>query len=331
MRGDDIDSLLVLSNKVKDFIDEQNIGGIEELKLDVELGKPELLINIDREAARRYGISTGQIAGAIRTSVFGSEVSKYKVGEDEYPIMVRLNENYRNNISDLINQLITFRNQSNGQIVQVPISSVASFEYSSTYNAIRRLDSRRVVTISSNVLEGFNANAINEELKSLMADYSLPEEYTYAFTGEQQQQAEDMAFLSSAFMAAVFFIFIILVTQFNSIISPFIIIISVFFSLIGVLLGYVITGNEFNVIFSGVGIISLAGIVVNNAIVLVDYVNLLVKRKRLELNKESLFELSKDDVKACVIEGGGHKVKTSAFDSHHNCFGFDPFGCGFQL
>ena len=331
IRGDDIDSLLILSDVIKTHIEDQNVPGIEELKLDVELGKPEMLINIDRESARRYGISTGQIAGAIRTSIFGSEASKYKEGEDEYPIMVRLSEDYRNNIGDLINQLITFRNQSNGQIVQVPISSVATFEYSSTYNAIRRLDSRRVITISSNVLEGYNANEINNELRDIMREYDLPEEYSYAFTGEQQQQAEDMAFLNNAFMAAVFFIFIILVTQFNSIISPFIIILSVFFSLIGVLLGYVITGNEFNIIFSGVGIISLAGIVVNNAIVLVDYVNLLIKRKRLERKKESMFDLDPEDIKASVIEGGATRLRPVLLTAITTVLGLIPLAIGFNF
>jgi len=331
IRGNDIDSLLVLSDEVRSFIQSQNVQGIEELKLNVELGKPELLINIDRESARRYGISTSQIAGAIRTSIFGSEASKYKVGEDEYPIMVRLNEDYRNDIGDLMNQLITFRDQSNGQIVQVPISSVATFEYSSTYNAIKRLDSRRVITLSSNVLDGYNANEINQELRDLMREFSFPEEYSYAFTGEQQQQAEDMAFLNSAFMAAVFFIFIILVTQFNSIVSPFIIILSVFFSLIGVLLGYVLTGNEFNIIFSGVGIISLAGIVVNNAIVLVDYINLLVRRKRLSHKMKSIFDLSKAEVKASVIEGGATRLRPVLLTAITTVLGLIPLAIGFNF
>ncbi len=331
IKGEEIDSLLVISNNIKKFINQKNIPGIEELKLDVELGKPELLININRESARRYGISTAQIAGAIRTSVFGTEASKYKVGEDEYPIVIRLDESYRNNISDLINQLITFRNQSNGQIVQVPISSVASFEYSSTYNAIRRLDSKRLITISSNVLDGYNANEINTELRDILTDFDMPEDYTFAFTGEQQQQAEDMAFLNSAFMAAVFFIFIILVTQFNSFISPFIIILTVFFSLIGVLLGYVITGKEFNLVFSGVGVISLAGIVVNNAIVLVDYINLLVKRKRLELSKSSIFDLDKTHVKNAVIEGGATRLRPVLLTAITTVLGLIPLAIGFNF
>lgn len=331
IKGDEIDSLLVYTADIVSYINKQNIGGIEELKLDVELGKPELLININREAARKYGISTAQIASTLRTSVFGSEASKFKVGEDEYPIVLRLDERYRNNISDLINQKLTFRDQSTGRIVQVPISSVASFQYSSTYNAIRRVDSQRVITISSNVTEGYNANEINAELNTLMQDYPFEEGYTYEFTGEQQQQAEDMAFLGGAFLAAVFFIFIILVTQFNSLITPFIIILSVLFSLIGVLLGYVITGKEFNILFSGVGVISLAGIVVNNAIVLVDYVNLLIIRKRKDKGVDSMFDLSKQEVMESVIEGGATRLRPVLLTAITTVLGLIPLAIGFNF
>lgn len=331
IKGEEIDSLLVYSDNIVKHINAQNIAGIEGLEMDVELGKPELLVNINREAARKYGISTAQIATTLRTSVFGSEASKFKVGEDEYPIVIRLNNDYRNNISDLINQKITFRDQSSGRLLQVPISSVATFEYSSTYNAIRRVDSQRVITVSSNVIDGFNANEINAELKNIMEDYALADNYTYSFTGEQQQQAEDMSFLMGAFVAAIFLIFIILVTQFNSLITPFIIILSVVFSLIGVFLGYVITGKEFNILFSGVGIISLAGIVVNNAIVLVDYINLLIKRKRLELELESMNDMDKMDVMRCVIEGGATRLRPVLLTAITTVLGLIPLAIGFNF
>jgi len=331
IRGENIDSLLVLSDKLINDIESSSISGIEGLSPDIELAKAELLVNIDRESARRYGVSTAQIASTLRTSVFGKEVSKFKVGEDDYPIMIRLNESYRNNVSDLINQRITFRDQSSGQVLQVPISSVAEVNYSTTYNSIRRKDSERVVTLSSNVIEGFNANAINGDLKLLMEDYNLPEGYTYAFTGEQQQQAEDMAFLMRAFGAALFFIFIILVTQFNSLISPFIIILSVLFSTIGVALGYVFTGKEFVILFSGVGIISLAGIVVNNAIVLVDYINLLVKRKRIDKGYDSMSQLDKNDVKECIVEGGATRLRPVLLTAITTVLGLIPLAIGFNF
>ena len=147
--GAEIDRLAILSNEIIDHINQQNIPGIEELKADVRIGKPEAQINIDRNAARRYELSTGQIADAIRTSVFGKEVSKFKIGEDDYPIQVRLDERYRNNISDLLNQKITFRNPANGQIAQVPISAVADVSYSSTYSSIKRKNQNRVITVYS--------------------------------------------------------------------------------------------------------------------------------------------------------------------------------------
>ena len=331
IRGDKIDSLLVISDRLIQDIEDGSIAGIEELKLDIELGKPELQININRESARRYGISTGQIGAAIRTSVFGREVSKYKVGEDEYPIMIRLQEEYRNNIGSLMNQKITFRDPTSGRLVQVPISSVATIEFSTTYNAIRRINSERVITVSSNVLEGYNANEINAELQLMMEDYNLPKGYTYAFTGEQQQQSEDTAFLNNAFMVALFCIFIILVTQFNSIISPFIIILSVVFSTIGVFVGYVLTGQEFSILMSGVGLISLAGIVVNNAIVLVDYINLLIKNKRESLGLEDMNGMDKWDVLDCIITGGATRLRPVLLTAITTVLGLIPLAIGFNF
>jgi len=331
VRGDDIDTLLVLSERLKSFINDQNIGGIEELKSDVSIGKPELLVRIDREAARRYELSTYSIAMALRTSVFGKEVSKFKEGEDEYPIMVRLDDSSRNNIDELMNQKITFRNPANGRLVQVPISAVAKTEYNSTYNSIKRKNSQRVVTISSNVLKGFNANEIVSKLKSEMAIYDMPDGYTYEFTGEQQQQAEDMAFLSNAFLVAIFMIFLILVSQFNSLSIPFIVIASVGFSTIGVFLGYSITGTTISVIFSGVGIISLAGVVVNNAIVLLDFIQLERKRRSQELGYQSEDELSREEVKAIVIKSGGTRLRPVLLTAITTVLGLIPLAIGFNF
>ncbi len=331
IRGDNVDSLIVISNDLLKNIEGQNINGIEELQVDMQLEKPELLVDIDREAARRYGISTGQIATALRTSVFGKEISKFKVGEDEYPIMLRLSEDSRNNITDLINQRITFRDQTDGQIKQVPISSVASFKYSTTYNTIKRTETTRVITLSSNVTEGYNANQIVAELEDYLADYDLLDGYNYVFTGEQKQQAEDSAFLGTAFLVALFIIFIILVTQFNSIYSPFIIILSVLFSTIGVFLGYAITGKTINVIFTGVGIISLAGIVVNNAIVLIDYINLLIQRKRESLEITKLVDMSREDVKDCIIEGGATRLRPVILTAITTVLGLIPLAIGFNF
>ena len=331
IRGDNIDTLVTLTTRVKALINNLPIEGIEGLNADVNIGKPELLINIDRAAARRYELSTYSISDALRTSVFGKEVSKYKDGEDEHPIMLRLSEKYRNDENKLINQKVTFRNPANGQIVQVPISAVATFNYSSTYSSIRRLDGQRVITLSSNLLDGYNANEIVTELQNEMSSFDLPEGYTYEFTGEQQQQAEDMAFLGGALLLAVFLIFIILVTQFNSIISPFIVILSIVFSLIGVLLGYVITGSTISVIFTGVGIISLAGVVVNNAIVLIDYINLLIRNKSDDQGLLSTDELPYHEIKNSIIKAGGTRLRPVLLTAITTVLGLIPLALGINF
>ena len=331
LRGEEVDSLILISQRLITKLERSGIDGIEELKADVNINKPEMLINIDRMASRRYELSTFSISDALRTSIFGKEVSKYKDGEKEYPITVRLQENQRNNISDLINQKITFRNPANGRIVQVPISSVADFEYSSTYNSIRRKDGDRTLLVSSNLIEGFNANEVVALIQDELTDFNLPEGYTLSFAGEQQQQAEDMAFLSYAFMIALFMIFIILVAQFNSIISPFIIILSVVFSTIGVMLGYAFTGMTISVIMTGIGVISLAGVVVNNAIVLVDYVDLLVVGKRKSLGFENMSQLKTSDVKDAIIKAGETRLRPVLLTALTTMLGLIPLAIGFNF
>lgn len=331
VQGENIDSLVLLTDRLITFFNNKNIPGIEELQADVKLGKPEVLVNIDREAARRYEVSTSAIADAIRTAVFGKEVSKYKLGEDEYPIMVRLDEAYRNNIDNVLSQRITFRNPSNGQIVQVPISAVADIEYSSTYSSIKRKDLERVITIYSNVVEGYNANEIIAEMEELLQTYPMPVGFSYEFTGEQQQQREDMAFLSGAFAFALFLIFLIIVAQFNSFSSPFIIILSVVFSTIGVFIGYGLTGKDISVVFTGVGIISLAGIVVNNAIVLIDYVNLLIDRKMKEKQVEDKADLDREDIKDAIITGGATRLRPVLLTAITTVLGLIPLAIGFNM
>jgi multidrug efflux pump subunit AcrB len=330
--GDKMEVLAKLSEEILVFLNSQQVPGIEELRSDVQLAKPELEININREAARRYGISTAQIADAIRTSVYGKEVSKFKVGEDEYPIMIRLAPKYRYNVTDLMNQTITFRDQARrGQIVQVPISSVASYNYKTTYNAIKRKDQNRIITISSDILEGYNGNEIVSELERAMAQFSMPQGYSYKFTGEQEDQMENTTFLNSAFMVVIFTIFIILVAQFNSIYTPFIIILSVLFSTIGVLIGYLFTGEPIIIIFTGIGIISLAGIVVNNAIVLIDYINILIKRKRENRQLQSIWHLSTDEIKNAIIRGGETRLRPVLLTAITTVLGLLPMAIGFNF
>ena len=329
--GEDVDELARLSDEVIKYLESKNVPGVEELQTDMKIGKPELLITVDRKAAKRYGVSTFDVADVIRTAIFGKEVSKFKVGEDEYPIQLRVDEKYRNDIGAILQQKITFRSMSDGQIHQVPIASLVTKEYASSYNAIKRQDQKRIITIFSNVLVGYNANEVVNQLDGLMNEYQLPAGYEYKFTGEQQEQMEAMSFLSNAFLLAMFGIFLILVLQFNSIVAPFIIIISVVFSTIGVFLGYFTTGADVSIIMTGVGIISLAGIVVNNAIVLVDYTNLLIGKKRRDLAAEGITELSRKHIKETIVEAGATRLRPVLLTAITTVVGLIPLAIGFNF
>jgi multidrug efflux pump len=313
------------------FINAQGIGGIEELRSDLLLGKPELIVNIDRQAARRYGASTFAIADAMRSAIFGKEVTKFKVGEDEYPIMIRLKEEYRNNISDLLNQQIVFRSASSGRLINVPVSAVADIQFTSTYNSINRKNEQRMVSLFSNVIEGYNANEVVSRIKTSLNNFEMPDHIQYRFTGEQEEQAENLEFLNTAFLVAVFLIFLIIVSQFNSLVTPFIIILSVAFSTIGVFLGYVVNNVDIVIIMTGVGIISLAGVVVNNAIVLIDYINLLIRRKCIDLNLNGLFDLTKEQVKECIVQGGAIRLRPVLLTAITTVLGLLPLAIGFNF
>ena len=329
--GEDLDKLIPLGDDIISYINSQGIPGIEELSADVKLGKPELLVKVNREAARRFGLSTFQIASALRTSVYGKEVSKYKQGEDEYPIFLRLKREDRNNVESLLDQRITFRDPSNGRITQVPISTVASVEYTSTYSSIKRKDLDRVITISSNVLDGYVGNSVVPQIAEALEGYDMPAGFNYAFTGEQQQQQEDLGFLLGAFVFALFLIFIIIVAQFNSISSPFIILTSVVLSLIGVLLGYFFFGGTLSIVFTGVGIISLAGVVVNNAIVLIDYTTLLMKERADERGLEKISDLPLEVIRDSIVEGGSTRLRPVLLTAITTVLGLIPLAIGFNF
>ncbi len=329
--GEDYETLIALTEDIKTYLENSGVEGVEELKVNLEKDKPELLVNIDRDKARRYGLSTGMIASDIRTAVFGKEVSTFKQGEDEYPINLRFNEENRHNLSTILNQKITFKNQSNGQVVQIPVSAVASSDYESTIGSVKRKDLQRVVSLSSNVLEGFNGTKIVSAYRDLMADYQLPEGYMVQFTGEQEEQEESTAFLMTALLIAVALIFLIIVSQFNSIAMPAIIVASVVFSTIGVFLGYSIFKMDFIVIMTGIGIISLAGIVVNNAIVLIDYTNLVRQRKRAGLALSDQKRLSKQEVVDSIVEAGATRLRPVLLTAITTVLGLIPLAIGFNI
>jgi multidrug efflux pump subunit AcrB len=329
--ADDYDTLLFYAERMKQYINSKNIGGIEELKLDVNKNKPEMPISIDRTRARRYGLSTAQIGDAIRTGLFGKEVSRFKDGEDDYPINIRYMDEYRYDPNIMLDQRITFRDPADGKIKQVPISSVANANRGSTFNAVKRKDLDRVITISSNVLDGYNPTEVNQNIEDALENFEKPGAISYNFTGEQEEQAKELEFLSVALVIAVFLIFLIIVAQFNSTSTPLIIIFSVIFSLIGVLLGLIIFRMEFVIIMTMVGIIALAGVVVNNAIVLIDYTDLIRERMKRELDLGEDDKLPFPKVVEAVIEGGKVRLRPVLLTAITTVLGLVPLAIGLNI
>ena len=323
--GDEFNQLIKITDDFVRMIEADNIPGIDELKLNINVNQPEMLIEVDREKARLYELSTQQIALAFRNALYGNEASKFKDGEDEYDIFVRLAKEYRNDVSTLMNQKIIVNGNS------IPISAVASFKYATTYDKISRIDFKREITISSEVTKGYNANEINARIAQILEDYQMPYGYSYDFTGEQQEQAESMEFLFFALLIAIAMIMIIMVTQFNSFIRPLIIIATVLFSTIGVFLGLGLFKMEFVVIMTGIGIISLAGIVVNNGIVLIDYIDLVRKRKREELGLPENAFLPKDVQREAIVEAGRTRLRPVLLTAITTVLGLLPLAVGLNF
>ena len=328
VRGVDFDKLVEISEEVKKLIKGSGIKGIENLKSDMELGKPELIFDIDREKARRLGLSSSQIAMELRNSIFGKEISKYKEGEDDFPIMLRLDDKYRYDKDALLNKNIIYRDQMTGKIRKIPVSAVATARMSSTYGSVKRKDLDRTITLYSNVLEGYNPTEVNDELKALLADeYEVPQGYQVKFTGEQEKQQEEMAFLGGALVMAVFMIFLIIVAQFNKLSAPIIILFSVILSTIGVFLGLVVFQMDFIIIMTMIGIISLAGIVVNNAIVLLDYTDL--SKDRIKAEKGG--ELTIDDIRSAIVESGKTRLRPVLLTAITTVLGLIPLAIGLNI
>ncbi|WP_439881112.1 efflux RND transporter permease subunit [Pontibacter sp. MBLB2868] len=315
--GEDFEGLITLSKQVEQYIDQQGIGGIEELRSDLEDSKPEIVVNIDRERANREGISTGQIGQEVRTAIFGTEASKFKLDEEEYPIQVRYAEPYRDNIDALMDMRITYRDMNSGQVRQIPLSSVASIDYSTTYGGIKRKNLKRMVTLQSNVLDGYNPNEVVQQIESALQNFQTPEGYEVRMGGQQEEQQETMVFLMLALVAAFLIIFLILVTQFNSVSKPFIILSEVLFSIIGVLLGFSIFGMDTSVVMTGVGIVALAGIVVKNGILIVEFTD--------KLLEEGM------SLKEAIVEAGKTRLNPVLLTATATVLGLIPLAIGLNL
>jgi multidrug efflux pump len=324
---------------LQQYLIKKNIGGLQKLKLDVEVNKGEIQIDINREYAKRVGISTSQIAQSIRTSLFGKDVSTYNYNDEDYDINIRFSEEDRQDVSSILEQKVMFMN-NRGVKLSIPISSVVNnIKEINKYAAVIRKNQNNTVTVFSGVQEGYNANEIIAVVKKHLLEFNESKEgasfskagFSYKFTGQMEDQEKELAFLSSALLFAVFLILLILVSQFNAFSSPVIILSSVVLSLAGVFLGIVISRNDFVIIMTMIGIISLAGIVVNNAIVLVDYTNLIRKRKRKELGLGTLDLISNEDFKNAVIEGGRTRLRPVLLTAITTILGLFPLASGLNI
>ncbi len=274
--GEDPDLLKGLGDQVVSILENSPVySKLDGLESDMADGRPELVVDIDREKAALYGLNTRDIGFTVRSAINGTEASKFRDGKDEYDITVRLAEEYRNNLNAIGDLTVV---SHSGQ--QIPLSSVAVWSVNEGFGGINRKDLKKVVTVSSDVRQGYNAIAVLDEAKLELVQFaaSLPTGYRLDYAGQMQDQQESQAFLTGAFITAVFLIGFILVTQFDSVTKPLIILSSVLLSIIGVLIGLLVFRMPFSIIMTGVGVISLAGVVVNNAIVLIDYIDTLRKR-----------------------------------------------------
>ncbi len=261
--GDDYEILGRLAAEIREQI--RTVEGVVDIKDDYDAALPEIRVTVDREKAALLGLTTRDVAMTIRTAINGTEASKYRVGEDEYDITVRFAKGSRSSVEDLERINVFYEGQ------QIPLPNIAKIESSSGVGTIQHKDLKRVVTVSAKV-DGRNENAALHDCMDKLTAYNLPTGYFIEFTGQNEEQNESQAFLTQAFVVALFLIALVLISQFNSLVLPLIVMFSVILSLIGVLIGLMVTGTSFGIIMTGMGVISLAGVVVNNAIVLIDYI-----------------------------------------------------------
>jgi multidrug efflux pump len=278
LAGDNLDTLVKTSARLKKFILQQGITGIEDLEPDVQSNKPEIVFDVDRERANREGITTSQINQALLTSIYGWKAGDFRnTTEDNYEIDVRANEDQRNDVDALKNLKITYRDiATGGTIRQVPISAFTDIRYTNTYANIKHKQQRRVLTLGSNVIKPNTPADVNAQIAQAVKNFRLPENVTLKFGGSQEDQAETGAFLGNALLISFGMILVILMALFNSIGKTLIILSEIFFSIIGVFLGLSLFHMTFSVVMCGVGIIALAGVVVRNGILLVEFSDMLL-------------------------------------------------------
>ncbi|MBT5921743.1 MAG: efflux RND transporter permease subunit, partial [Flavobacteriaceae bacterium] len=333
LEGSDYDALILSAEKMRNYINTKNIPGIAELKIDVNKGKPAMIVRVDREKAGTLGVAVGQVGMQLRRSLFGEKAGVYKEDGEDYDINVRFKEDLRYNKSALFNQNIIFRDQATGRIKEIPVSAVTTQKNTAAFSAIKHRDSKRVVTIYSGLEPGFtDAQAIVNEIQTQMQNYhAIPEDIRIDYTGQIEEQNKQMAFLMGAFFSGLGLIMLLLIFQFGGISKPLIIMIAIFLSFIGVFYGLILTGWSFVIMMTMVGIISLAGIVVNNGVVLLDYTQLLIDRFKVQHGIEDNQLLSQPDVKAVIIKAGKARLRPVVLTAITTVLGLIPLAIGLNI
>ncbi len=329
--GENYEELVESAISMRNFLSEENIEGIEQLKIDVTKSKPGIEFVVDREKAGELGIPTGLVGQTLRNSIIGTKAGVYKEKGEDYDINVRFDQEYKNDLNALVNQNIVFRDQSNGKIKTIPIASVVNIKNTTSFNAIKHIDLERVVTLYSSILAGSNAQEVVNNIKIALTGYETSKGVDYRFTGEIEEQAENQSFLSGALMTALAFIVLLLLFQFSSISKPMIVLISIILSFTGVLLGIVIFNLKFSILMTMLGIISLAGVIVNNAVVLIDYTQLLFDRKKLDLNLSKNKLLDKETALILVVKAGEARLKPVLLTAITTIFGLIKVASGILM
>ncbi len=331
LSGENYGELIRVANDVRSFIIKENIPGIEELKVDVNRNKPSMQVTVDRRKAGSLGVSAGQIGIQLRRALFGEKAGIYKKDGEDYDINVRFQQADRYNPSALFNQNISFRDMATGQIKNIPVSTVVKAKNIAGYSAIKHKNLKRVVTVYSAILPGYNANEIVGQIQTQLQGFDMPKNIDYTFTGEIAEQEKNMQFLSKALGFAILLIMLLLVFQFNSVSKPLIILFSIFMSFTGVMLGLVFFNMTFVIIMTMMGIISLAGIVVNNSVVLLDYTQLLLDRKRDELAIKNEGLLPRKEIFAAIVAGGKARLRPVLLTAITTVLGLIPLAIGLNI
>ena len=332
LSGNDYNELITAAEKMRAFLNTKNIAAIDELKIDVNKDKPAMQVLIDREKAGELGVNAGQIGQQLRNSLFGAKAGVYKQDGEDYDIYVRFNKASRYNSSALFNQSITFRTNT-GKLREIPVSTVASQKNNSGFSAIKHKQSKRIVTLYSALSPGYtDAGAAVAQVKSEMLNIKgIPDSVKIDYTGQLEKQNKEQAFLMGAFFSGLGLIFLILIFQFNSVSKPLIIMIAIFLSFIGVFGGIVISGAPFVIIMTMMGIISLAGIVVNNGVVLLDYAQLLIDRKKNALDLDTNQYLEREDLLDSIIQAGKARLRPVLLTAITTILGLIPLAIGLNI